>query len=237
MKRGYSRLTRTEERKNQRSVFVFSALTVALIIFIIFFGLPLTVRVSNFFAEITGRSPVFEINDNTPPAPPSLDSLPKYTSEKRITIKGSAEEGSSVILTINADKEELVTDVDGDFSHTYSLRQEKNTISAVAVDRSGNNSKRTATLTVIYDTEAPEITIISPQNGDSFFGQDNKLSIEGEVEEKTQVTINDRVVVVSGIGKFMHLIPLQDGKNAFNIIATDLAGNETEMSLSVNYSL
>ncbi|KKQ95644.1 MAG: hypothetical protein UV74_C0013G0253 [Candidatus Woesebacteria bacterium GW2011_GWB1_43_14] len=236
MAKYYSRLTRTEEKKNRRSVIVFGALTVLLIIFIFTYGFSLTAKVSNLLASATGRSPIFEVTDDTPPAPPQIDSLPEQTNDPRLIVKGSAEPESKVIITLNGTEKEILTDIDGDFSSSFTLTRDKNSLSAVTVDEGGNTSKPTQTYNISYDITKPEINITNPKNGQSFFGKDKQITIEGETELETSVTINERVIVVGGGGKFSHPYTLSDGENTLNFLVVDLAGNESEVAISVSYS-
>ena len=149
---------------------------------------------------------------------------------------GNSEPDITVIIYFNNDEEELKTDIDGDFSETIHMTKKENTLSVVAIDKSGNKSKATKTYTINYDIESPEVNIINPQDGDSFYGKDNKITIAGETEEGVSLTINGRVVIVGSNGKFTFPANLSEGENNFNIKAKDRAENETELDFKVNYS-
>lgn len=231
------RYTNIEQVKNRRKATFFILLAGAIVVFLFFYGLPLIARFSTFIADLRKDSQPVDITDTTPPAPPRISSLPEVTKETVVEIDGSTEEGATVILYLNSKEEELVADRDGDFTFDFRLNDGKNSISAMAIDRAGNESQESKTIIVTYDNEPPELLIESPTDGESFFGAPQRqLTIKGTTDEGASVTINDRVVVVNSDGTFTFATTLSDGENTFSIKSVDRAENETETSISVTYS-
>lgn len=234
MRRRYSNI---QQVKNRRKAAFFIFLAGAIVVFLFFFGLPLVARFSTFIADLRKDSQPVDITDTTPPAPPRIDSLPEVTKAKVVEINGSTEEGATVILYLNSKEEELIADKDGKFTFDFRLNDGKNIISVMAIDRAGNESQESKTITVTYDNDPPELLIESPADGESFFGASQRqLTIKGSTDEDASITINDRVVVVNSDGSFTFATTLSDGENTFSIKSVDGAENETEVSISVTYS-
>jgi hypothetical protein len=237
MKRRYSRLARTEERQSIRRAIFFTFLTIISIFAFIFLGLPVLAKFAGFLTDIKKSGLPIERNDTTPPAPPKLDSLPEYTNEFSVEIKGTTEAGASVILFLNNDEEELVVNKDGEFNFTFKLDKGENTVSVKARDAAGNESQVTDTYKIIFDNEPPELEITSPEDGKEFYGsKERQVSINGKTEESASVTINDRIVAVDVSGNFTFVTTLSEGENGFTIKTEDKAGNSNEASLTLRFT-
>ncbi len=226
-----------DDRKNIRSALIYSLLTVGLIVAFFFVGLPSLAKFTGFLSDLTkGNSPI-EISDKTPPAPPQFTNLPEATNQNRLKLEGSSEPAAIITLTFNSRDEEVVADREGNFSLNLALRKGENTLSAVSRDEAGNQSQPTKVFKVVQDNTSPEIQITAPAGGTTFFGIKQKnLTIEGKVDEKAELTINDRLASVGSDGTFKFLTTLSDGENTFSLKARDEAGNESEVSLTVSFS-
>lgn len=237
MKRRYSRLARTEERQSIRRAIFFTFLTVVSIFAFIFLGLPVLAKFAGFLTDLKKSGLPIERNDTTPPAPPRLESLPEYTNEFSVEIKGTTEAGASVILFLNDDEEELVVNKDGEFNFTFKLDKGENTVSVKASDAAGNESQETDVYKIIFDNEPPELEITSPEDGKEFYGsKERQVSINGKTEESASVTINDRIVAVDVSGNFTFVTTLSEGENGFTIKTEDKAGNSNEASLTLRFT-
>lgn len=237
MKRRYSRLARTEERQSIRKAVFFTFLTVASILAFIFLGLPVLAKFAGFLTDLRKTGLPIERNDTTPPAPPRLESLPEYTNEFSVEIKGTTEAGATLILFLNGDEEEVVADKDGEFNFTFKLDKGDNTLSVKARDSSGNESQETDTYKIVFDNEPPELETTSPEDGKEFFGsKERQVSINGRTEEGASITVNDRIVAVDVNGNFTFVTTLSEGENNFAIKAEDRAGNSIETSLTLRFT-
>jgi len=237
MKRRHSRLARTEERQSIRRAIFFTFLTVVSIFAFIFLGLPVLAKFAGFLTDLKKSGLPIERNDTTPPAPPRLESLPEYTNEFSVEVKGTTEAGASIILFLNDDEEELVVNKDGEFNFTFKLDKGENTVSVKASDAAGNESQETDVYKIIFDNEPPELEITSPEDGKEFYGsKERQVSINGKTEESASVTINDRIVAVDVSGNFTFVTTLSEGENGFTIKTEDKAGNSNEASLTLRFT-
>jgi len=238
MKKQYSRLVRTEEKQNIRRAIFFTFLTVVSILAFIFFGLPVLAKFAGFLADLRKSGLPIERGDTTPPAPPKLESLPEYTNEFSVEIKGTTEPGATLILFLNSKEEEAVADKDGEFNFTFKLNKGENSVSLKARDAAGNESQKTDVYKIIFDNEPPGLEITSPEDGKEFYGsKERQVSINGQTEEGASVTINDKIVAVDANGSFTFVTTLSEGENSFTIKAEDRAGNSTEASLTLHFTL
>jgi len=237
VRRPYSRLARTEERKNKRQAVFFAFLTIAALVVLLTFGLPTIAKFAALLTDIKQSNQPIEKNDTTPPAPPQIDILPEATNQQRIEISGSAEPAATLIFSFNGKERELLVDSDGKFSFSVNLRLGENRISAKAVDSTGNESQETQTLSVLYDTEKPTLELLTPADGSDFYGaKQRQVVIEGQTEPGASLTINERFVAVEDDGAFSFATTLSEGSNELNVKAKDAAGNESEQKLTLNFS-
>ena len=130
----YSRLARTEEKKNIKRAILFGVLTIGIILAFLFFGLPIVARFAGFLADLRKSGSPIEISDTTPPAPPILERFAEYTKDQQLKISGKTEPGATVTLFFNTNDEEIIANKDGEFNYTFKLRKGENTISAKAKD-------------------------------------------------------------------------------------------------------
>jgi len=236
--RRYSRLAKVEEKKNIRSAITYVVLTIVLLLFVLYFGLPTTAKLAGFLSDLRGSSLPVEQKDTTPPAPPVFEAPDEFAAKAIITIKGRAEPGVKVSIFLNNKlKEELVADAEGEFSTNMPILAGENTLYGVAKDESGNESAQSRLYTIIYDKKAPDLEITEPADGSSFYGQNQKeITIKGKTESGAQVWINERFATVDSEGLFEFRATLQEGQNNFEVKATDKAGNSVTKNLSVTFS-
>jgi hypothetical protein len=233
----YSRLARTEEKKNIKRAILFGVLTIGIIIAFVFFGLPTVARFAGFLADLRKSGSPIEISDTTPPAPPMLERFPEYTKDQQLKISGKTEPGATVTLFLNTNDEEIIANKDGEFNYTFKLRKGENTISAKAKDAAGNESQESKIYEVVFDNESPDLEITSPEEGKEYYGsKERQITIEGLTEDGVSLTINNRIVAVEEDGSFTFLTTLDEGKNNFNIKSTDKAGNQAEMDFTVSFT-
>ena len=233
----YSRRLKIEEFKNKKKAVFFIALTIISIVFLFFYGLPAVIKFAAFVTEINQSSIPPDIDDETFLPPPRLSSFPAATKDKNIEVKGNTSAGVKVTIYLNSEKEEIISDSSGSFNITLNLTKGENYISAKSTTKSGNESQKSEIQKIILDTEPPTLEILKPEDKSEFFGsRQRQLIIEGVTEENANVQINQRRVVVEANGNFTFTTTLQEGENAFDISAEDIAGNVTEVSFSVTFT-
>lgn len=238
MKEYFSRKTSVEQRKNKKRILLYIILSAFSICSILIFGIPLVVNYLSFFLDLKNTNTDIQISDSTPPPPPSFEPFSEWTNTESVEIKGRTEPGVYVYLKINNKEIELLSDNGGYFSHTLSLVSDQTNIFAYSKDPSGNTSKEIKAGTIILDKKPPELTIVSPADGSEYFGSlARQLTITGKSENDVKLNINGRLIVVNNEGNFSYTTTLTEGENNFLITSEDRAGNKSETSLKIYYSL
>lgn len=239
MSRYRSRLKKHEEAKTLRQTLLFFGLTVTLILFFLFVGLPFLIRFSVFLGNLRTKTPLVEEQkeDIIAPGAPRLDPLPEATRENEIKISGTAEAETVVAIILNAAKaQEVEVDEDGTFSsETIALKKGENEIKAYAMDETGNKSNFSPIFFVIFDDEEPILEIIQPQDGQGFYGSQNKIEVRGDTEKGARVYINEALTIVDRGGEFSRILNLSEGESTIKIKSEDKAGNLTEKEIKVSY--
>lgn len=226
-----------EERKNIRNAVLFLLLTVAAGVFVLFVGVPILAKFTAFVSDFRKVGAPIVQKDTTPPPPPKFDPQPDATNQKSIKLTGSAEPGSTVKLTLNGKKYDILAGNDGIFSVDFGLANGDNTYSGVSVDTSGNTSQGTKTFTISFDNKAPDLTVSNPSDGAQFFGtRQRQLTIQGTTDSSASVTINDRVVSIDNNGGFEYTTTLNEGENKFVVKSMDAASNQSEKDLTVTFT-
>ncbi|HUC94635.1 MAG TPA: Ig-like domain-containing protein [Candidatus Saccharimonadales bacterium] len=237
MRQKYSRLQSVEEKSNLKSTLVFTALTVVVVVLLVFIGIPLFGRLTVFISDLRGGSKTITKTDITPPAPPKFIFVPAFTNQQNITVSGSSEPGATIKLTFNGSDQEALADKDGNFSFSLQLVDGNNDFLAIAIDTSGNQSQKSKDNQIVYDNKPPALSVDSPSDGASFFGSNQRqVTIQGTTDTGCQIMINDRIVSVDDSGIFQYTTTLNDGANSFAVKSTDQAGNTTEKDITLNFN-
>jgi len=232
----YSRLSSVEERRNIRKAVLFVFLTIGALTLLFFVGIPLLGKFAAFVSDLAKSDKAITSDDKTPPAPPRFNTFPDFTNQDKVNLTGTTEPGTTVKLTFNGDGQEALSDKDGNFSFNLDLAAGDNLFTAIAVDPAGNLSQQTKDFKIVYDNKPPDLTIDSPPDGSQFFGsKQRQVTIQGTTEIQSQITINDRVVVVDDDGKFQFTTTLSEGENKFTVKSVDAAGNTTEKVLTLSF--
>lgn len=236
MTSNYSRFARLEEGRNVRKAIIFSVLTILVIVALFVFGIPALTGVTGYIFDLKGTG-ITSLKDTTPPGPPFINIPPEGTNKQNIKIEGTSEPEAAIIYLLNEAEGETTTKDDGTFSISLTLKKGLNTISARAKDKAGNESARSKTFSIYFSSEAPNLDISNPEEGNSFYGEKQRtLSIEGKTCSTCSVTINDRIATVKEDGSFVLSYQLGDGTNVLNFKSTDKASNQTEKNVNVTFS-
>jgi RHS repeat-associated protein len=137
-----------------------------------------------------------------------------------ITVGGAIVEAHLTALTVDG----VPADVNGDrFTAEIPLAEGSNTVTAMATDALGRTSS--ATLTVRLDTTAPQITVDTPPDGTVVDA--TAADIGGWVADANlaSVTVNGIQATVDGDRFTATGVPLTEGPNAIEAVATDQVGN------------
>lgn len=234
----YSLLSKKEEKRNMRRATFFTLLTIAFAVGVIVWGIPSLIKMAVFFGNIKSSSTPIEKTSNLPPSPPFLNALPEATNSAKLNISGLALEGLTIkIFLTGSETQEVIADKDGKFStDELKLTLGNNEIYALAVDKEGNESASSEKISVWYENEPPELEISQPNDKAVVNNEKGKVEVIGKTDPEASVQINDHLIILDKDGNFKYSLNLSLGDNNIKIIAKDIAGNQTEKSLTVNYS-
>ncbi len=238
MVRHGSRLERKREKESLRQAFKYLFLVFVLLFVLIRFGLPALINLAAFIGNLRSSNQPVEQTDTLAPPVPRLNPVPTATNSAELRVSGTSEAGTTVQLYLRGiSAEETIADADGQFQFSnIHLREGENELYTQARDQAGNTSQASASQTVTLDTKKPELAINSPKNGDRFFDNDSPIEVSGQSEDGVNLTINGRFVLVKTDGSFSTQLNLSAGDNKIEALAYDRAGNETKVTLTVNYT-
>ena len=238
MRRRYrSYLRRKEESRNIKKAIALMISTIAIGLLIIFFGLPAIINFSSLIANLRKSNTPVEANDTTPPITPRFSSLPEETNNSRIELSGSTEPGAFVTIDYEGKEQEVIANANGIFNLIITLKEGENIIKAYSKDAAGNKSAEVAMISIKFDNTPPEFENESPKEGTTFYGsKQRQISIAGQTEIDSQISVNDRFVLVEENGAFNYTLTLTDGENKFNVKAMDAAGNSSEKELTLFFT-
>lgn len=238
MDRAKTRLQRKKEKESLRQAVKYLLLIFVLLFLLVRFGLPALINMAAFFGEVKSTNEPIQKTDTVPPMVPQLIPPPEATMSGHINISGYGETGSTVELYLRGiNVDEVMVDEKGNFEFkSVELREGNNEIYAKSRDNQENYSESSNTYTVIMDNVAPELTVDSPSNGDRFFDKDSPITVKGISEAEADLRINGRFVMVASDGNFSTSLSLNEGDNQVEVVASDEAGNQTKVSMTVNYT-
>ncbi|MDR0251636.1 MAG: Ig-like domain-containing protein, partial [Brucellaceae bacterium] len=171
--------------------------------------------------------------------------LDVVTSERRPTLSGEAEKGSTVTIYDNNRLIGTVTAADDgtwSFELTQNLAQGAHKFTIKATDAAGNETAGTDPFTLTVDSIAPnrpEISSIADAVGDitgnlaaNAVTDDPRPTLSGKAEAGSTVTIYDQgeeigtvTADANGLWTYMPDSNLAEGIHSFTVTATDIAGN------------
>ncbi len=141
-----------------------------------------------------------------------------WTNARTVHVEGTTEPDTDLRVM-----GEVVTAVAGRFGKTVPLAEGEFTIIASSTDRAGNRAVRT--LSIHVDWTAPVLTMVEPETHE-VTTRESVLYLTGDVDDPTidHVVINGQVIEMTS-GRFIRQYTLKEGRNEFNITATDAATN------------
>jgi hypothetical protein len=147
---------------------------------------------------------------------------------RNFTITGKTE--ASATLTINGNP--VSVGADGSFSYDAAISGPA-TFTIVSRDIAGNTSQ--FLLTVSLDTTPPKLVISEPKAFQEVHTQ--FVAVKGQTEKDAKVTVNGLEIAVNPADySFSYSLQLTTpGLNSINVVAVDLAGNQTTAAIPVNF--
>ena len=178
--------------------------------------------------------------DSSAPEVLVLTPIDSPTAQNVLTLTGTAEAFSQVSLLRNENQiASIQADASGNFSFTTApLADGLHSFTATATDVAGNISSASVPVDVIVDTLAPNKPIIvSPESGTILSG--TAITISGTAEPESRVDVYDNEQMIGfditdadGVFELSNQV-FNEGEHTLTAIATDAAGNASEISESV----
>jgi hypothetical protein len=234
-RRGSSRLLKKQEKEMRKQTLFFIALSIVLLLFFIFIIIPNLIRLFfNFFDKDT----IFDVDNDLPPQAPVLSSSPpEATFSAQLKIEGFADPESKVVFVLNGEQvEEKEVDDEGEFDQEISLEKGENQLTVYAINEAGTESLQSKSYQIVYDDEAPIISIIEPEaNSVIELKRNRNTEVIGETKPHSRVYLNDRLILVGEDGQFSSNYYLDEGENILKFLAVDKAGNQSELEIKVEF--
>lgn len=152
-----------------------------------------------------------------------------------VVVRGTVTDATTTTITVNGIAATRIAD--GWEASFETLTEGEQTFTVVATDAAGNKS--TTTRKVTLDLAAPVVTIAAPVN--ATFTKAATATISGTVNDVSLTSITAKGVTgtfqkVEGTNQFTYSIPnvpLADGDNALQVVATDGAGRTGQAQVTV----
>ncbi|MFH1601895.1 MAG: Ig-like domain-containing protein [Candidatus Shapirobacteria bacterium] len=225
-----------KDKNSQRLAILLGLTTVLIIVGILLGGIPLLMGLANLLGNINNSDQEITQEDTVPPVPPTFFAVTEATNSAILKLSGSSEPESKVEIYLNNNLL-LATQADeqGLFSvEKVTLEKGTNTLTAKALDASENQSQNSEEAKIVFDDQPPQLEITAPEDKSTVYSQ--TVEVKGISEsENIKITVNDRLVVIEKEGEFTYPYELSQGENKITVVAEDLAGNQTEKELTVNY--
>jgi len=188
-KRKIERLDSKDEKDTIKRIFLLSAISIILAIFLFTFGIAILGRMADFLELIFQKNNPNSNLEDTELRVPVLDKLLSATNSAQLAISGFA--GNDVIINIYLNDNKIGETKVEDNKFTYDsilLSNGNNRIKVKAISEN-RESVFSEENKIILDTEEPDLEIISPEENKSFKG-DNRITVKGITEPDSQVFAN-----------------------------------------------
>lgn len=217
-----------DEKVVYRNLFIVFSFVVIISGVLYLYGIDIVVGLSDFWRGAFPNQNIVSIDTKEPSVAlvaPRIDSLPLYTKESTISVKGWAQPGIEVQVFANDSLvATILVDKNGRFEYsTVSLEEGENNLYTVSI-KDGTTSSQSETYRVAKDTVAPILTV---SVSDVVTDPSAKVTVSGSVDEKSIITINEQRVILHAENTFSSTISLSEGENKVMVKAVDLAGNES----------
>jgi hypothetical protein len=234
-----SKLAKSRQKREKttlRQITLVSTLTLILVIFLVFWGLQGLVNLASFLGTIRGADQQIEQSKQLPLLAPRLVPLPTATNSAKILISGVAESGSIVeIFSNDVSVGTTLVRQDNKFQISdVALASGENKIYAIA-QKNKKESPPSRTIYIHLKETPPKLKITNPSDQAIFSGKEDKVEVRGETDPEVNVAVNNHWAIVAPSGSFSFKLQLLESKNPIEIVATDTAGNQTTINLSVTY--
>lgn len=240
------RSVRRLEKRNKKNFLITIIGSLALLYFLLTWGLPLIVGSLTVLNRFKPNSdPAKSVSEDPAIAPPVLNIPYEATNTATIRISGYTTGNSQVEIYVDGElKDTSPTQEDGNFlSGDIPLVLGTNNIYGKTINPDNKSSLPSKTIKLIYSNQKPELEVTEPIDNYQVKGSNEqsssankKVRVSGKTDPENNVTVNGILVIVNNQGNFTNEIPLNDGDNIINIVATNSVGNTTTISRKVTYT-
>ncbi|WP_224959437.1 OmpL47-type beta-barrel domain-containing protein [Geomonas subterranea] len=153
------------------------------------------------------------------------------TNNEILNISGTVTDSTGV-KELMVNEAAVQVNADGSFSYPLVLKAGPNCVTVAATDLIGN--KATSTRSVTLDQMAPVLVVYRP--ADNSKTGTGLLELHGTVDKASTVTVKRKDAVQSALmsgADFIATVSLDPGYDTIEIIATDLAGNQSSQKRTV----
>ncbi len=231
-----SRLNKSQEKK-QRKTIMLSILGIIVILFmLVTFGITALINFSLFLSGNDTTKQQIKQNEVSFVLAPILNPLPSATNSAQISVSGTSQKDTAVVLYINNDLIDK-TDLDekGRYEFIPKLKKGENVIKTRAIIKD-KKSDFSNSYTVLFINSEPKLEVSNPSDNQSFNKDQNKVNVAGKTDPGVNITVNGFWAVIDENNNFSYALTLHDGDNDIKIVAIDQAGNKFEKNLRVKYS-
>lgn len=167
------------------------------------------------------------INDITPPAQPTLDTVLSPTNVSPQTLSGNKESNTSIWIN---GVEVISANSGTTWSYDFELTEGENSILIVSKDTVGNKSNEIYA-TIILDTIAPAIPNLEAVNSPTNI---SSQILSGTKEANSSILINDtEVLSINSSTDWSYSYNLSEGTNNISVTSRDATGNESSAVLTI----
>nr|WP_313897757.1 S8 family serine peptidase [Bacillus litorisediminis] len=156
-----------------------------------------------------------------------------FTNQQEVVVEGTTAANYTVHLYNNGEEAAVVqSNEEGVFSANVTLTEGANSLTAKAASDNGMTDS-SEPVVVTYDATLPTLSIDAPE--DELKTNREVITVSGLVDDVNlaSVTVNGQNAAVSD-GSYQHRIILNEGENVIEVIASDLAGNTTTSTVTVD---
>lgn len=154
----------------------------------------------------------------------------QYTNQEKLEFEVTLNQPYAVEIVDNDIVQEVVPlQPEGSYKYQVTLQEGQNDIQVFIVDNDGN--KRSSKTEVVVDI-IPPVLVLNETYTDTTTSEDT-FTIAGNVRDYNTLSIDGYDVTPRSNGDFSFPVPLYEGVNQIDIIATDAAGNTTSYQATI----
>lgn len=229
-----SRIIKKERSKLWKQTVTYVAIALILGIAFVVIVLPNFLRLVDSFLD---TNPLPTEEEEQIVQAPTLSAPVAATNSAELIVQGFAQPNQEVTFVVNGEQSPgSTTDDAGSFLSTVFLTEGENVVTAFVTTERGTESPVGRQYTVTLDTEAPELEVTEPEEGQSFDAKEQTITVAGTTDAQAKVYLNDRFVSVRSDGSFSTRFSPEKGDNTLIIKSVDPGGNTTEIERTIRYA-